>query len=431
MLEILIIFFSVKPADEYPYDPRYNIYPVDNKKILTLANDYVECLTSPTELRMFDKLVKSKREIYRIISKLPNIDKSAITKEDTGFIDPGPPPRLTKAQIDSFHHDKMMEMLKKKQQPTLNKPGADSAIITAAKTKTGHTIMAPALKAKTATTSKLKDLSDVAYIYYNDTTYEDGAIIYVTYDCNNSNSDKIKLEASWWLPDGRDESYPMTFSWRLSNWDVIQFDDQADNENETFILYQPGQSLVGVDETFRPLNADADTTITCICYLDISSSTVINSVAVSPPDSITMNAGDTKDFTATVDPSCAYEVTWSSSDSTIADVNSNGEVTAKVAGKATIYATSTFDQSKYGSCSITVKPVITNIISASINDLSAGIMQKITIQGNGFAGDSDYSFPNNYVIFSSAMMALVRLFMTKLSVIIRVPLQISAGPILK
>ena len=106
------IFFC-RVANEYPYDVRYNIYPVDNKKILTLASDYVDCIISPSEGSMFGKRFQSKREIYRNIIKLPNIDKSVITKEDTGFVRPGPPPRLTKAQIDSLHHEKNMEMLKK------------------------------------------------------------------------------------------------------------------------------------------------------------------------------------------------------------------------------------------------------------------------------------------------------------------------------
>ena len=115
-----VFIFFCRVADRYPYDPRYNIYPVDNKKILTEANGYIECLISPSEGSMFGKRFQSKREIYRNIIKLPNIDKSVITKEDTGFVRPGPPPRLTKAQIDSlhhgltkaqidsFHHDKMM-----------------------------------------------------------------------------------------------------------------------------------------------------------------------------------------------------------------------------------------------------------------------------------------------------------------------------------
>lgn len=72
-----------KATDEYPYDAKYNIYPVDNKKILTPSSDWVDCFINPLDGRFFEKWLRSKTEVYRNISALPNINKSAITLEDT------------------------------------------------------------------------------------------------------------------------------------------------------------------------------------------------------------------------------------------------------------------------------------------------------------------------------------------------------------
>jgi hypothetical protein len=103
-----------KATDEYPYDTKYNIYPVDNKKILTPSSDLVDCFINPLDGRFFEKWLRSKAEVYRNISALPNINKSVITMEDTTiqvsdhvFYSR----TTTKAQIDSARRE---EELKKK-----------------------------------------------------------------------------------------------------------------------------------------------------------------------------------------------------------------------------------------------------------------------------------------------------------------------------
>ncbi len=104
-----IIFFCKSAGDEFPYDPRYNIYPVDNKKILTLANNSPYCFLHLSLLRWFDKWVQSKGEIYRNISKLPDVKMPVLTKEDTtismpaNYIPkPGKPQHISKARSDSL-----------------------------------------------------------------------------------------------------------------------------------------------------------------------------------------------------------------------------------------------------------------------------------------------------------------------------------------
>ena len=73
-------------------------------------------------------------------------------------------------------------------------------------------------------------------------------------------------------------------------------------------------------------------------------------------ESATIKAGETTQATAAVTPADADDtaVTWSSSDQAVATVDANGLVTGKAGGTATITATSTVDNTKSGSCTVTV-----------------------------------------------------------------------------
>lgn len=82
----------------------------------------------------------------------------------------------------------------------------------------------------------------------------------------------------------------------------------------------------------------------------------VSSVSVSPTTA-SLYAGNTQQLTATVSPTNATNknVTWSSSNTAIATVNSSGLVTAVAAGTASITAT-TQDGNKTASATITVNP---------------------------------------------------------------------------
>ena len=79
--------------------------------------------------------------------------------------------------------------------------------------------------------------------------------------------------------------------------------------------------------------------------------------------SMTMKVGETKALSATVTPSNATDktVTWKSSNTSVATVDSNGKVTGKSAGSATISATA---GSFTANCSVTV---VVPVVSVSLN----------------------------------------------------------------
>ena len=113
--------------------------------------------------------------------------------------------------------------------------------------------------------------------------------------------------------------------------------------------------------------------------------TEVDSVSITGDYSIWV--GHTARFSATIFGinAPAQGVTWSSSDPTVATVDSTGLVTAVAVGEVSIKATSTFDDTKKDSTTISIIPVQTNLVP------SAEITTTVT---QYFSGDSALSVRN-------------------------------------
>ena len=90
--------------------------------------------------------------------------------------------------------------------------------------------------------------------------------------------------------------------------------------------------------------------------------------------SMSLEVGDTTTLTATVSPSNATDkrVTWKSSNTTVATVDSYGKVTAKSAGTATITVTTT-DGSNTSTCTVTVKSQQVSVTGVKLNTSSVSL----------------------------------------------------------
>ena len=109
--------------------------------------------------------------------------------------------------------------------------------------------------------------------------------------------------------------------------------------------------------------------------------------------SASLAIGGTVELSATVSPSDAVDktVTWSSSNSSVATVNSTGVVTAKAAGSATITATANDGSGKTATCSVTVYPAGTIVWdSSNISDLYvSGTSTSYTKEGITLSANAD------------------------------------------
>ncbi len=73
------------------------------------------------------------------------------------------------------------------------------------------------------------------------------------------------------------------------------------------------------------------------------------------PTTLTLEAGETKSLTAKINGVDSSEVTWKSSDKTVATVDSNGKVTAVKEGETKITATAKADTTKTATCTVKVE----------------------------------------------------------------------------
>lgn len=113
----------------------------------------------------------------------------------------------------------------------------------------------------------------------------------------------------------------------------------------------------------------------------------VNSVSVSPA-SVTLDPNGTQQLTATVDATPASadkSVTWSSSTPSVATVSESGLVRAVAQGTATITATSNLDNTKSGTCSVTVNapaasiPVTAIALNKQATTMAIGDSETLTI----------------------------------------------------
>ena len=103
----------------------------------------------------------------------------------------------------------------------------------------------------------------------------------------------------------------------------------------------------------------------------LSSTTAPTSVSVSP-SSLSLNVGNSYTLTKSVYPSNAStSYTWSSSNTSVATVDSNGKVTAKKAGTATI--TVKTSNGKTATCKVTVTKVLATPTITNLQNTADGI----------------------------------------------------------
>lgn len=112
--------------------------------------------------------------------------------------------------------------------------------------------------------------------------------------------------------------------------------------------------------------------------------------------SISMKEGSTEWLTASVYPTNATNknVTWSSSNTSVASVSSYGQVSAKSAGTATITCRAADGSGKYATCKVTVESATVYVTSITLNKTSASLYVGNTTQLNATVSPSSATNKN-------------------------------------
>jgi uncharacterized protein YjdB len=183
-------------------------------------------------------------------------------------------------------------------------------------------------------------------------------------------------------------SYP-TITWTSSNTSVATVDG-----NGKVTAKANGTATITAKTT-------DGTNLSKTCTVTVT--TPVTGVTVSPT-TLTLNVGGTYTLSKTVSPSDASNknVTWSTSNTGIATVDSNGKVTAVGKGTCTITCTSSYSSSYKGTCSVTVNQQATGIsIVPTSKQISLGtpktnIFDYSKWVANGVNADGAYVSFNNY-----------------------------------
>ncbi|MGM9873846.1 MAG: endonuclease [Bacilli bacterium] len=204
------------------------------------------------------------------------------------------------------------------------------------------------------------------YLHYNSYTISDVFGSYATTNGSGSSSffsTSLLSLTKIMNASTEDDAKKLLLKWNESD----PVDDIEKRRNDQVQIYQ-GNRNPFIDNSSYANAIWGDGTVTDTPSTD---DPAVESVSVSP-STLTLNLKNktTSTLTATVNVTndASQEVSWKSSDTNVATVDSNGEVTAISVGSAKITATSTFDTSKSASCSVEViESDFEDVISSTFN----------------------------------------------------------------
>lgn len=135
---------------------------------------------------------------------------------------------------------------------------------------------------------------------------------------------------------------------------------------------------------------------------------LVTGITMSPTEA-SVAIGNTLQLTATVTPSNASNkaLTWTSSNTSVATVNSSGLVTAKAVGTATITATTKDGTNMSATCAVTVTQQLATGITLSQSEAEIGVGETITLTATVTPANT----PNKNVVWrsdNSAIATVVR-----------------------
>ena len=186
---------------------------------------------------------------------------------------------------------------------------------------------------------------------------------------NDSKQFTLTIEAAANVPVDRVALSPSTLNLKEDETGTLTATvepNNATNRNVTWSSDNPSVATVNNGVVSAVSEGTATITVTTVdggykdtCPVTVTAAPVpVTGVSLNK-DSLALGVGDSETLTATVAPANAanQNVTWASSDPSVATVDAAGKVTAVGAGTATITVT-TVDGGKTAACTVTVRPDI-------------------------------------------------------------------------
>ncbi len=149
------------------------------------------------------------------------------------------------------------------------------------------------------------------------------------------------------------EAEEMKVLWESSNSKVVSVDSKGNIK-----AIKEGSAVIKASLT----NGEYDE-----CLVEVSSDYVEVSSIVMDYDTATLTVGESIRLSATINPTNAIDqnITWSSSNTTLADVDYTGKVTAKAVGSVTI--TAAWNNKLFASCMVTIKTKSIAVSAVTLN----------------------------------------------------------------
>ena len=180
---------------------------------------------------------------------------------------------------------------------------------------------------------------------------------------------------------------------------TLNVDSTGDNQEWKIIECNLDKSVQGIHSIFFKFTGEGTSNLFNFDYWQFSAkSTSVTGIKVDN-ETLSLAPGNTAQLNATVEPSDAVNknVTWTSSDESVATVDNNGKVIAVANGTAAITAT-TEDGAFKATCSITVTTVSNETpILTEINPTSGSVSggTSVIIKGENFIGATSVKFGDN------------------------------------
>lgn len=213
----------------------------------------------------------------------------------------------------------------------------------------------------TITAKTQKGLTAKCIVTVKETSVNVSGIKLNTTDVTLHKSDSYQLSATV-LPENATNK---TITWSTSNSSVATVSSSG--------------KITAVSNGKVIITAKASNGITATCAVNVVP-VEVSSVRVSAHN-VTLYPGDIYSLTATVKPDNAYNksLTWSSSNTSVATVNSNGTITAKSVGQTTV--TVKASNGVYDSCNVTVLEILPNSLSLSTDKKEVDEGQSFVLTG--------------------------------------------------